>query len=450
MKRFDELHLFSAVLMAAFCTAYHARAAQMATQPWVTNRIAQAEARVVAQIPPALTTNDVRAIVAESAPPADLTPATNYTDSATNALSAALNARVDSASQAANNHTDEAVSGLAGDIQDGSLIAQKASEAEVAKSLLGGGGVPVSGADVVASLDTKTTTNDVCNIVTNEVPTYGEWVFHGYIPSVNDVPVMQWTGSQWMPCSTNPVSGGEAFSLGVTKGDAHSTALSWTAGEDSGSSFSATRGIFIRNTLGLARLSDLPSLTNGLIGAAYIATNNPAFVEAVTNCPVAIAEGDAEALAEWGIYGGGTIGALLAALAAAVAALKKKKMPLYPVGGSGNPVNATYDSGVLTVSPFSMAAYAPTASAAFSVAMGTLPSDMESGKARDAVLVIDCTSLTDGQEPTVTWGVNFHPRTDAGTDFACMAGAKNVYYISEYAAGEFAVGGWMETAGGNA
>lgn len=86
MKRFDELHLFSAVLMAAFCTAYHARAAQMATQPWVTNRIAQAEARVVAQIPPALTTNDVRAIVAESAPPADLTPSTNYTDSAVNGL----------------------------------------------------------------------------------------------------------------------------------------------------------------------------------------------------------------------------------------------------------------------------------------------------------------------------------------------------------------------------
>lgn len=197
------------------------------------------------------------------------------------------------------------------------------------------------------------------------------------------------------------------------------------------------------------RTADLLTATN--FTKAYIATNNPAFVAAVTNCPVAIAAGDAEALTEWGIYGGGgTIGALLAALAAAVAALKKKKMPLYPVGGTGNPVNATYESGVLTISPFSMAAYTPTASAAFSVAMGALPSDMEAGKARDAVLVIDCSSLTDGQEPTVTWGTHFHSRTDAGTDFACAAGARNVYYISEYATGEFVVGGWTETAGGNA
>lgn len=58
-----------------------------------------------------------------------------------------------------------------------------------------------------------------------------------------------------------------------------------------------------------------------------VSTNNPAFVAAVTNCPVAIAASDAEALTEWGIYGGGgTIGALLAALAAAVAALKRGKV----------------------------------------------------------------------------------------------------------------------------
>lgn len=194
----------------------------------------------------------------------------------------------------------------------------------------------------------------------------------------------------------------------------------------------------------------IAAATNGLIGAAYIATNNPAFVSAVTNCPVAIAAGDAEALTEWGIYGGGTIGALLAALAAAVAALKKKKMPLYPVGGTGNPVNATYASGVLTISPFSMAAYTPTANAAFSVGMGALPSDMEAGKARDAVLVIDCSLLTEGQEPTVKWGTHFHPRTDTATDLAIVeAGKRAVFYISEYASGEFAVGGWQETAGGN-
>jgi hypothetical protein len=196
---------------------------------------------------------------------------------------------------------------------------------------------------------------------------------------------------------------------------------------------------------------ELAAATNGLISATFITTNNPAFVEAVTNCPVAIAASDAEALAEWGIYGGGgTIGALLAALAAAVVALKKKKMPLYPVGGSGNPVNATLDSGVLTVSPFAMAAYTPPASAAFSVAMGALPSDLESGKARDAALVIDCTSLTDGQGPTVTWDTHFHPRTDAETDFACVVGVRNIYWITEYAPNEFCVACWQDTTGGNA
>lgn len=197
------------------------------------------------------------------------------------------------------------------------------------------------------------------------------------------------------------------------------------------------------------RAADLLTATN--FTKAYIATNNPAFVAAVTNCPVAIAAGDAEALTQWGIYGGGgTIGALLAALAAAVAALKKKKMPLYPVGGTGNPVNATYESRVLTISPFSMAAYTPTANAAFSVEMGALPSDLETGKARDAVLVIDCSLLTEGQEPRVTWDTHFHPRTDTATDLAIVeAGKRAVFYISEYASGEFAVGGWVETAGGS-
>lgn len=84
--------------------------------------------------------------------------------------------------------------------------------------------------------------------------------------------------------------------------------------------------------------------------------------------------------------------------------------------------------------------------AAFTVS----PPSGTSATARDAVLVIDCTSLTEGQEPTVTWPAAFHPRTDAGTDLACAAGVRNVYYISEYAPGEFAVGGWQETAGGSA
>lgn len=78
-----------------------------------------------------------------------------------------------------------------------------------------------------------------------------------------------------------------------------------------------------------------------------------------------------------------------------------------------------------------------------------LPAASANGRIRDFMLTLDCSSLTEGQEPTVTWGTHFHPRTDAGTDFACAAGVRNVYYISEYATDEFVVGGWQETAGGS-
>ena len=289
------------------------------------------------------------------------------------------------------------------------------------------------------------TTNDVCNVVTNASTRWcieqpSEWELY-------DTPAFDGIDRWWVRAVLDGNTN-RCFSVG----NEQSTRLAFyrTNPETLEDEEVFVAVLKTSNTLGLARLEDLPS-TNGLIGADAIATNNAAFVAAVTNCPVVIASADAEALTEWGIYGGGgTIGALLAALAAAVAALKKKKMPLYPVGGTGNPVNATLANGVLTVSPFAMAAYTPAANAAFGVALGALPSDMESGKARDAVLVIDCSSLTDGQEPTVTWDTHFHPRTDAETDFACAVGLRNVYYISEYAAGEFAVGGWQETTGGSA
>ncbi len=115
------------------------------------------------------------------------------------------------------------------------------------------------------------------------------------------------------------------------------------------------------------------------------------------------------------------------------------KMPKYPM------VPVTPSGGTLTVSPYTVATYtADDSAAAFEVAVGT----GDTGKARDCELVIDCTA-TGAVAPTVTWPATFHPRTDAATDFACEAGVRNVYYISEYATGEFVVGGWQETAGGN-
>ena len=116
------------------------------------------------------------------------------------------------------------------------------------------------------------------------------------------------------------------------------------------------------------------------------------------------------------------------------------RIPMYPM------VGVTPSNGTLIVSPYTVATYtAGDSAAAFMVGVGT----GETGKARDCELVIDCTA-TGAVAPTVTWPSMFHPRTDAATDFACEAGKRNVYFISEYATGNFAVGGWQETSGGNA
>lgn len=182
---------------------------------------------------------------------------------------------------------------------------------------------------------------------------------------------------------------------------------------------------------------------------AKISTNNAAFVSAVLAVPLTGADaGDLAEIAEYGGYG--TVGAALLALIAGLAALKRRmgtaetalagKMPMYPM------VAVTPSSGTLTVAPYTVATYtAGTSAAAFTVAVGT----GTAGMARDCELVIDCTA-TGAVAPTVTWPATFHPRTDAATDFACEAGVRNVYFISEFSSGEFAVGGWQETAGGNA
>ena len=116
-------------------------------------------------------------------------------------------------------------------------------------------------------------------------------------------------------------------------------------------------------------------------------------------------------------------------------------------GASGGDVYANLVN-VLTVSPYTSATYTATSTAAaFDIAVGALPTGV-TGKLRDCELVIDCTA-TGAVAPTVTWPSNFHPRTDAETDLAIVeAGKVAVFYISEYASGQFAVGGWQVTEGG--
>lgn len=174
-----------------------------------------------------------------------------------------------------------------------------------------------------------------------------------------------------------------------------------------------------------------------------ISPTNPAFAAAVRDVPITGA--DSSDLAEIGEYGSyGTVGAAILALIAGLAALKRGKADKAEL--PYNVVPVTPSNGVVTVLPRTVATYtAGDSAAAFDVAVGT----GETGKARDCELVIDCTA-TGAVAPTVTWPATFHPRTDAATDFACETGKRNVYFISEFDSGEYAVGGWQETAGGNA
>ena len=135
-----------------------------------------------------------------------------------------------------------------------------------------------------------------------------------------------------------------------------------------------------------------------------------------------------------------TVGGLLAALAAAVAWLKKNKADKEDVLPRYYFANLEVVDGVVTVPPYTNAGMLSDGTA-FTVAVGG-----EGYYMRDCILFVMC----GGVAPTITWPANFHPRTDAETDFACVAGAMNVYWISEYVQGEFVVAGWQATAGGNA
>ena len=107
--------------------------------------------------------------------------------------------------------------------------------------------------------------------------------------------------------------------------------------------------------------------------------------------------------------------------------------------------SAGISDGVVTIPPYVYASMLSDGTA-FTVAVGE-----DNIYMRDCILCVECGDVA----PTITWPANFHPRTDAETDFACVAGVNNVhvnnvYWISEYVQGEFVVAGWQATAGGSA
>lgn len=106
-------------------------------------------------------------------------------------------------------------------------------------------------------------------------------------------------------------------------------------------------------------------------------------------------------------------------------------IPKYPF------VDVSVANGAVTLTPYAVSQLTSDGTA-FTVTMSG-----ETGKVRDCVFVVDCTERETA--PNITWGPEFHQRTDEIPDFACKADAVNVYWITEYAEGQFAVVGWQVT-----
>lgn len=114
--------------------------------------------------------------------------------------------------------------------------------------------------------------NDVCNIVTNEVAVgVGDWRISPYYGGGWRV-LGQWMPSvgTWQIWFTNVYTSAVTDGIVVT-GDENASALNV---EVEGDAVPIVRDAEIRNALGLARLVDLPPLTNGLATEASVAAAN--------------------------------------------------------------------------------------------------------------------------------------------------------------------------------
>ena len=149
-------------------------------------------------------------------------------------------------------------------------VATYANSAEVAYGLGTEEGIPASRTteSIFNQLDAATTTNDVCNIVTNETEAgFSEWVVEPPLPSGWAIKWYPGDGASieggWVLC---PVEEPPSPDSSTSEGTLTSTQVEWSA-DDSAlmRHYVATRTKTpSRNVLGLARLVDLPPLTNGL------------------------------------------------------------------------------------------------------------------------------------------------------------------------------------------
>lgn len=107
------------------------------------------------------------------------------------------------------------------------------------------------------------------------------------------------------------------------------------------------------------------------------------------------------------------------------------KIPLYDFA------DAVITDGVLTIPPYKVTTLISDGSS-FTVKVGEEPN----GKVRDCLLIVDCTNTDTA--PTITWEKGIRPRTDAATDMECVAGVRNVFWLSKYAPASFVIAGWAE------
>ena len=183
--------------------------------------------------------------------------ATESYETATNAYVSATNGYA-----LAINYTDSSLSDFRTHLQSGDIVAENANNAGTAYSLTATT-EKRDAAEIFAAIDSasRMTTNDVCNIVTNETIQPTSWIvipaeYQGKKVSV------EFDGLGWVLLA-------DTDRIGERNGDIESTYLAWNV--ESESDYTATRQMEKINALGLARLSDIPS-TNGFI-TAQTATN---------------------------------------------------------------------------------------------------------------------------------------------------------------------------------
>ena len=211
---------------------------------------------------PWLTGAEVDMRIQELAPRADLSASTNYTDSATNRLVQLLTdpdeflqvARAETSSFSVS--AEFATSAHRADLSDGLI---KIDDDEYRST-----------DQIFSQIDARTTTNDVCAIVTNEAPTgpLGEWALVSVPTGTED----QWSSLSVVESQSDPgtwdvtvVGPGSEPCVGSFQGDSDVMTAelyvyeAWDVQQGVSYRIGIARTRQPRNALGLARLADLPT-----------------------------------------------------------------------------------------------------------------------------------------------------------------------------------------------